>query len=589
MNAPASTHGERARSSAGEERSRNEPQQIPAKVTRSAGEAPQQEPPAEPQLEAREADAGEAEAEGADAHAGDWELTAELLAAMGLEAEEGVEGEAGEEGAGGAGGAGESDAPEDAPVRRKASAAAWANEAPLSGSDTDIARAGFTGSPAASFPHREAIERSFGTSLPATAYTGEAASQSSAALGADGYALGSQVAFASSAPGLELAAHEAAHVMQATSGVQLHGGEGVYEDHADAVAARVVRGESASDLLVAGPVASPSVRRGKHNRRRRRQQQGRQVALPGGREQLKTLVKKLRSSLRFLIQKAEWKEIRKTANPRESAPGIERAQQRRSGDLPDLKGLGKISVVDRFAAAMKGIQEEWQDQAPKERLTAISLAINEELENAGVPKLLRFYTADEDCNGAFGGENWEMQLSGETMQSPSLTNAVAGLLCNTVLHEARHAEQTFLAARYAAGPAKNMTAQQIAREQSIPLTIARKAVLQKFDHHTVPQVEALGESMYESNVTNGEENLAIGNRVIPPQLAQARRRAIVALNALNERADRARILFAVEARRKVRGVIAEVERRYAAYRNIPSEMDAHDVGDSAELAFQELQ
>jgi hypothetical protein len=66
------------------------------------------------------------------------------------------------------------------------------------------------------------------------------------------YASGNQIAF-KEAPSVELAAHEAAHVVQQQSGkVQLAGGVGQvgdkYEQHADDVAARVGAGQSAGDL-----------------------------------------------------------------------------------------------------------------------------------------------------------------------------------------------------------------------------------------------------------------------------------------------------------------------------------------------------
>src|SRR5262249_56765749 len=73
-----------------------------------------------------------------------------------------------------------------------------------------------------------------------------------ASLGAHGYATGNSVAFAG-APDLHTAAHEAAHVIQQRAGVHLHGGVGeagdVHEQHANAVADKVVSGESAESLL----------------------------------------------------------------------------------------------------------------------------------------------------------------------------------------------------------------------------------------------------------------------------------------------------------------------------------------------------
>ena len=71
-------------------------------------------------------------------------------------------------------------------------------------------------------------------------------------MGASAFATGSTVGFAQS-PDLHTAAHEAAHVVQQRGGVQLKDGVGragdTYERHADAVADRVVRGDSAEALL----------------------------------------------------------------------------------------------------------------------------------------------------------------------------------------------------------------------------------------------------------------------------------------------------------------------------------------------------
>ncbi len=111
-------------------------------------------------------------------------------------------------------------------------------------------------------PHLDAIQRSFGEHdvSGVTAHVGGPAKEASQAMGAHAYATGDQVAFAQQ-PDLFLAAHEAAHVVQQRGGVQLSSAVGqagdAYEQHADAVAAKVVAGESAADLLGAG-AAAPS-------------------------------------------------------------------------------------------------------------------------------------------------------------------------------------------------------------------------------------------------------------------------------------------------------------------------------------------
>lgn len=108
-------------------------------------------------------------------------------------------------------------------------------------------------------PHRAAIQASFGPAFDVggiRAHVGGAAATASQAIGASAYATGNDVAFRGQ-PDLHTAAHEAAHVVQQARGVNLYGGVGAagdsYERHADAVADRVVAGQSAAELLASGP------------------------------------------------------------------------------------------------------------------------------------------------------------------------------------------------------------------------------------------------------------------------------------------------------------------------------------------------
>ncbi|HRC58892.1 MAG TPA: DUF4157 domain-containing protein, partial [Kofleriaceae bacterium] len=113
-------------------------------------------------------------------------------------------------------------------------------------------------------PHLEAIQQSFGRHDVGgvRSQVGGDAAQASQAIGAEAYATGDRVAFAS-APSLHTAAHEAAHVIQQAAGVHLKDGLGEagdsYEQHADAVADAVVAGRSAEGLLDAfAPAGSSS-------------------------------------------------------------------------------------------------------------------------------------------------------------------------------------------------------------------------------------------------------------------------------------------------------------------------------------------
>lgn len=122
-----------------------------------------------------------------------------------------------------------------------------------------VAAAGLHG-PASPLPHLDQIQASFGhhNVRNTPAHQGPAAAAASKSLGAKAYTTDGQVAFGETAD-LHTAAHEAAHIVQQRGGVHLKGGLGQpgdsWEQHADKVADRVVRGESAERLL--DPYAPP--------------------------------------------------------------------------------------------------------------------------------------------------------------------------------------------------------------------------------------------------------------------------------------------------------------------------------------------
>jgi Domain of unknown function (DUF4157) len=111
-----------------------------------------------------------------------------------------------------------------------------------------------TSGPSQELPYLSTIQHLFGRHdvTGTDAYVGGPAEVATKKMGATAYASNNSVAFAG-APDLHTAAHEAAHVVQQRGGVQLKGGVGElgdrYEQHADAVADRVVRGESVEELL----------------------------------------------------------------------------------------------------------------------------------------------------------------------------------------------------------------------------------------------------------------------------------------------------------------------------------------------------
>lgn len=117
-----------------------------------------------------------------------------------------------------------------------------------------IASDGLAGS-AGPLPHLEQIQQSFGPRHElgsVRAHLGAEAVRASRQMDAQAYACGEHVAFAI-APSLQVAAHEAAHVVQQRAGVQPDqasgGASDRYEQHADRVATEVVAGRSSEGML----------------------------------------------------------------------------------------------------------------------------------------------------------------------------------------------------------------------------------------------------------------------------------------------------------------------------------------------------
>jgi hypothetical protein len=135
----------------------------------------------------------------------------------------------------------------NAPVQRRANGAS---------STADVQTTANAGVASANspLPHLDAIQRSFGKHDVSgiRAQVGGAATSATSELGAQAYATGDRVAFAST-PDLHTAAHEAAHVIQQQRGAVGFQGLGAADDehehHADAVADAVVAGTSAEQLL----------------------------------------------------------------------------------------------------------------------------------------------------------------------------------------------------------------------------------------------------------------------------------------------------------------------------------------------------
>lgn len=287
--------------------------------------------------------------------------------------------------------------------------------------------------------------------------------------------------------------------------------------------------------------------------------------------------------LQTLISGATWKEIRKRVYPKESAPGIQRAKDRKAGKIPDLTGLGRIKTLEHFAAAIHAIKANWAHWSPDDRVKQLWTAANIELASAHVPGFLVADKKKMEFKGFFNPTGWQFVISEDLVNGGSLSEDDAAELANTTLHECRHAEQQFLAARFSA---QRKDAKAIVAEQGIPQVIADKAVKEKFDAKTDKATVDRGKRMFQATVTDRAKNQAISDDDGLAELAVKRTEAETALTNLKAQATTQTIAQATTNRDALRAQITVVEQKYTLYRNILYEADAHEVGDAAEQAYK---
>jgi len=300
----------------------------------------------------------------------------------------------------------------------------------------------------------------------------------------------------------------------------------------------------------------------------------------------------LAKDLRAVIAASTWKEVRKRIYPRESAAGVARAKERKAGNLTDLTGLGKISSLESFATDMRSVETRWATEttaSPDDRAHWIGNAADKALTGASVPKLKDAKKKDMPARGEMDGSNWILNVQEKIVNQPTLTAPVgAADLSNTMLHECRHAEQMFTAARFAAG-VKGLDAGHINHQTGINEDIAKEAVSMKMDPSAAPTTEKkLGETMFQAMGPDHDKNQKIedGMSAEVKALDKTVAEATDAADKLDAKATPSTIAKARQERTALKQEVAKVEKQYSLYRAVPQEADAHEVGDAEEQAFR---
>ena len=197
-------------------------------------------------------------------------------------------------------------------------------------------------------------------------------------------------------------------------------------------------------------------------------------------------------------------------------------------------------------------------------------------------------SVDTEYKGFFLRTKWQFQLSSELLNQDTLDEKNAADLCNTTLHESRHAEQAWVAARVAAG--RGMKPDDIADAVGILPKIAGLAKKQPITAKTASAAElAFGNAMFGAEVTDKKANLN-AERVIDlarKDLTAKNDACAAAVAKLRANPTSAQMSATIKTRDALRAAVTVYSDAYRDYRHIPFEADAHEVGDAAATAFLE--
>ncbi len=293
----------------------------------------------------------------------------------------------------------------------------------------------------------------------------------------------------------------------------------------------------------------------------------------------------VRDALAQAIAAARWEKIRPDLVSRESAAGKARARKRRAGELPELSGIGATTSVDAIAADVRRLQAQWSLRSQEQRALDTVRIGDVALSSVGVPRTGTPYVGELTSSGQFDRNRWRFNLREATFQQPTLAAAEAADLANLVAHEARHGEQFFLQARSAAG--RGLSAPDIEKAIRVPPRIAAEAEANPLGPSDPRAAEATEvDQAWRRDRQQHVQTNRRADRAIE-RMGRYRVEAEALLERLREQPDPHVVSEAARMVLTLRQQVGMVETTYLAYRAIPYEADAHDVGDAAAAAFED--
>lgn len=282
-------------------------------------------------------------------------------------------------------------------------------------------------------------------------------------------------------------------------------------------------------------------------------------------------------------------DARRRAQPQNNQPQGHRQQPA----VRDLTGLGSVLRIDAFVRGVKQVQQNWAALgAPSARAQALLAVCNAALRSIGVPPMGDLELHSMEPRGMFDRDQWKLVFRKQILSQPApLSDAEAAGIADTALHETRHCEQHFRIARYLAG--QHVSAQALATQRKIPITVAKAATANPLTHQNgTPQEVQEAQQWKQALSTQGQSqhnhHISGTTGQAIQQLADRRAAAQQALTDLQDHQTPHNLQRASLAASALAAQIATVQNLYPAYRAIPCEADAHEVGVSTARAFELL-
>ncbi|MBL8620163.1 MAG: hypothetical protein JNK64_02640 [Myxococcales bacterium] len=292
----------------------------------------------------------------------------------------------------------------------------------------------------------------------------------------------------------------------------------------------------------------------------------------------------LADELERLIARAEWPALRPEARGA-AAPGAEgRAQARRRGEMPDLTGVGSVAAMDTWARGVRALASSWDRLDVDQRREALERIATTVLTAADVPPAPIEAPETWRTPASFDFRTWKVVIRMTLLRRAPLTEAAACELAEILAHEARHAEQYFLAARWLAG--KGASADEVvATLDGLDAAAAERAVALGTRGLSGPAM-ALASSMQQALGPDHARHVRDAKDDGYDEMRVARAAAREIVPRLRARPATASLEEGRATCERLRVSIAEVLQKYRVYRRSPYELDGHEVGAGAVAAFE---